>query len=632
MLSVFFASFAIPLACSASKETSPSTPHLDAGGDGTSGDDGGGGGLEVGPDFDAPVWDGDPKLAPMRIVPTDGTVMLVGGAPTTVEYALMSQNPDGTETDITAEAAFGLLDPTLGTFAGNKLTATKEGKTMVRASARGMTVETGLTVRGPVTVVVGGAPSDAPSKFGGAVDATRAPKLLYPGDGTMVPPNMNVLEFQFEPGSGNSLFELAFKGPGIDVKVYFPCTSVGSGCVYSPDPTVWKLVADNGRGKDPVTYTLRGVDGAAPGGVGVSSSQKISFGQEDILGGIYYWNAGAGATMRYEFGVSGKAGEVYLNGAMAGAMTCVGCHVLSRDGKRMAAGLDMPSPSPYKVYDVATRALVYSQGSTFGGGGANFFTFSPDATQIVTSNAVTLVLRNAATGAAIKDPLANPGGQPDWSPDGKKIVYAKPSTPPPCFPPLCGNPGVEASSLELLGVDGAGKWGPLKTLVPFSGQNNYYPAFSPDGSLVVFNRSPSNANSYDAPDAQVFVVGSEGGAPVHLAKASTGGDSWPKWTPVVQKYRGGQLLWLTFSSRRNYGLRLTDGKTAQIWMTAVDLGKAKSGADGSYPAFWLPFQDLKSGNHIAQWVTKVERKPCSKAAECLSSEQCIGGVCRPVIK
>jgi hypothetical protein len=623
----FVASLALPIACSASKDTSPNPSSLqDASTDGTVLDDGGG--FEIGGDGFVPEVSGDAKGSPLRIVPSDATVMLVGGKPTTTEYSLMLQNLDGTESDITAEATFYIVDAALGSFAGNKLTANKEGATKVRASARGNTVETGLTIRGPVTIVTTGTPADAPTKFGGAVDAASAPKILYPNDGTIVPPNMNVLEFHYEPGGSNNLFELAFVGEGIDVKVYFKCTTVGAGCAYSPDATVWKLVADNGRGKTPVKYTLRGTDGAK---VGVSATREISFGQEDILGGIYYWNAGAGATMRYEFGVSGKAGEVYLNAPMAGASTCVGCHVLSRNGKKISVGLDIPSPSPYKVFDVATRALIYTQGTAFGGGGANFFTFSPDASQIVTSNAISLVLRDAKDGKAIKDPLANPGAQPDWSPDGKRIVYAKPGMAPPCIPPFCGATGVDSASLELLGND-TGTWGPVKSLVPFGGKNNFYPAFSPDGSLVVFNQSPSNANSYDAKDAEVWVVKSDGGAPVKLTKASTGGDSWPKWTPVVQKYKGGNLLWVTFSSRRQYGLRLESGKTAQIWMTAIDLEKAKTGADPSYPAFWLPFQDVASGNHIAQWVTKVERKPCSMASECLMGEQCVSGVCRPVIK
>ncbi|MGZ3451941.1 MAG: hypothetical protein ACXVEF_20190, partial [Polyangiales bacterium] len=92
------------------------------------------------------------------------------------------------------------------------------------------------------------------------------------------------------------------------------------------------------------------------------------------------------------------------------------------------------------------------------------------------------------------------------------------------------------------------------------------------------------------------------------------------------------LYWVTFSSRRAYGLRTAAGKTAQLWMTAIDPAKAKAGVDPSGPAFWLPFQDVTSGNHIAQWVTKVERKPCSAAAECAAGETCTGGTCRPVIK
>ncbi|MBL8721692.1 MAG: PD40 domain-containing protein [Myxococcales bacterium] len=626
----------VTLGCSASKDDTANPGKLDGSlGDVALGDDGlpvdVGTGFEIGGDgttiVDAPA---DGIASPMRITPGDLVTMLVGGKPTTTEYFLELLNADGTTTDITAEAGWSLLDPSIGTFAGNKLTAAKVGKTMVRASARGLTVETSVDVRNPVTIVTPGTAADAPTKFGGTVDPARAPSFVYPANNTVVPPNMNVLELHFMP-NGNSLFELAFVGGGIDLKVYLGCTAVGGGCVYTPDATVWKLVAENGRGKDPVTYTLRGVDGAAPGKVGVSASQKISFGQEDILGGIYYWNAGAGATMRYEFGVSGKAGEVYLNAPLAGAGTCVGCHVLSRTGKRISVGLDIPSPSPYKVFDVATRALVYAQGSTFGGGGSNFFSFSPDGSQIVTSNGITTALRDAKTGAAIVDPLVNPGAQPDWSPDGKTIVYAKPSSAPPCLPPFCGATGVDSSSLETLTLSGS-KWGPGKTLVPFGGQNNFYPAFSPDGTWVAFNRSPGNTNSYDSKDALVYLVAGAGGTPVKLANASTGGDSWPKWTPVVQKYKSGQLLWLTFSSRRAYGLRSADGKTAQIWMTAIDPSKASSGVDPSAPAFWLPFQDLASGNHIAQWVTKVERKPCSSPAECLTGEQCVGGVCRPVIK
>ena len=613
---------------------SDATPH-----DGTSGTDAPIGGdstttdawFEAPPGFDAGSPDA-PILYALVILPADTTVTLPGGAPTTVDYHAEIDGTDGSRSDVTATTTFTIDDATIGSFGGSgaTLTVTKAGKTNVRASASGMSAATTITVSDPVVIVTPGTPTGAPGDFGGPDDPSYAPTWVYPSDGVLVPPNMNTLEFHFLPGK-STLFELKFRGAAVDLTVYFGCTAVGSGCVYSPDATAWTYLAEGGRGKDPVRYTLRGVDGSSPGGVGSAATQSISFGQENITGGIYYWNAGAGAVMRYEFGVTGKSAELYMNAPMAGASTCVGCHVLSRDGTRISLGLDIPAPSPYKVFDVATRAMIYEQGTPFGGG-SNFFSFSPDTTQILTSNGASIVLRDAKDGTAITDPLVSVGAMPDWSPLGVSMVFAKPSSPPPCFGGFCGAPGVDAASIEVLKKTG-GVWDTSSTtLVPFGGQNNYYPTYSPDGSFVLFNRSPGNLNSFDAKDALVWVVDGGGGAPIQLATASTGGDSWPKWAPQVQSYKSGQLLWLTFSSRRAYGLRLADGSTAQIWMVAFDPAKAKAGLDPTGPAFWLPFQDLGSGNHIAQWVTKVERQPCTKDTECSSGEICRAGKCYPVIK
>ena len=46
----------------------------------------------------------------------------------------------------------------------------------------------------------------------------------------------------------------------------------------------------------------------------------------------------------------------------------------------------------------------------------------------------------------------------------------------------------------------------------------------------------------------------------------------------------------------------------QIWMAAVvvDPDTSLDAMDRSFPAFWLPFQDVNSHNHIAQWVKKVQ--------------------------
>jgi hypothetical protein len=83
-------------------------------------------------------------------------------------------------------------------------------------------------------------------------------------------------------------------------------------------------------------------------------------------------------------------------------------------------------------------------------------------------------------------------------------------------------------------------------------------------------------------------------------------NSFPKWNPFVFKATssGGRVAWVTFSSTRKYGLRSPPGNGTLLWMAAVDLD-APAGTDPSFVAFALPFQDITTSNHIAQWTTEV---------------------------
>jgi hypothetical protein len=89
----------------------------------------------------------------------------------------------------------------------------------------------------------------------------------------------------------------------------------------------------------------------------------------------------------------------------------------------------------------------------------------------------------------------------------------------------------------------------------------------------------------------------------------------------------------------------------QIWMAAVvvDPSPALDATDRSYPAFWLPFQDVTAHNHSAQWVAAVQGAPtpsddggaagdaagvcgepaaaCSASALCCSDAVCCGAFC-----
>jgi hypothetical protein len=166
----------------------------------------------------------------------------------------------------------------------------------------------------------------------------------------------------------------------------------------------------------------------------------------------------------------------------------------------------------------------------------------------------------------------------------------------------------------------ARRWGPARTLVPFAdGVNNYYPTLSPDGQWVLFNRARGSA--YDNAAASVWVVPTDGSRPpLELARANLRamlGNSWARWAPFVQRDElGTARLWFTFSSRRDYGLRLVGLGRPQLWMAAFRPTEAMSGRDGSSPAFWLPFQDPRTRNHTASWTEAVVPRNCERDSDC----------------
>src|SRR5262249_18553300 len=149
-----------------------------------------------------------------------------------------------------------------------------------------------------------------------------------------------------------------------------------------------------------------------------------------------------------------------------------------------------------------------------------------------------------------------------------------------------------------------------------------------------FDHAASGPNFHNSlARVELVVAGQANPTPVDLMQANTAGNvtnSWARWSPFVQRYKGGHIVWMTFSSTRDYGLPIgnvgkvncyptesplqpfftqppTAGCTrAQIWMTAIKLDTAavSAGMDPSRPAFWLPFQDLTTNNHLAQWAQR----------------------------
>src|SRR3982074_55471 len=194
---------------------------------------------------------------------------------------------------------------------------------------------------------------------------------------------------------------------------------------------------------------------------------------------------------------------------------------------------------------------------------------------------------------------------PDWSPDGKSIVYGVPAG--EFSPPYWRNDDahIYGGSLYTVPYTGNGAFGAPAVLLQSNGENNYYPSYSPDVpmSFIIFNRVDNmNAgatcaggfcpdDSFSNPAARLMLIGPTpaNGPPVDLEKANGSpltaklpwSNSYPRWAPFVQTYRGNKLLWFTFSSTRDYGVRVLNHKTGMYQCYPSDAAETPGGAHHS---------------------------------------------------
>lgn len=573
----------------------------------------------------------------------------------------------------------------------------------------------GCTFPGPGAPACGGAPPI---------------NIVYPNDGVLVPPNMNVISVFWTPyGTAFKEFEVDFTNAITDMHVVTKCatqtvdteqpTGVPSGgCELKLDPNMWKFIANQNRGGDPVTITVRGT---TDGMCASSSSQtvRLAFAQDDLLGVIYYWkstitsNGVGGQVWQKSFGDNVPESDVT---SKYGA-TCNGCHALSRDGARMVINSD-DDDSDDEYGDVLASLIDMSTQSSIGGTTGSrgnmppgFGTFYPDHSKFLMSHgrgtsappSNVMLEYDGNTDTALPTITVGASGQaptmPDWSPDGKSVVFVMPQSLGTWDGTRTDDDHAFGGSLFTMSY-AAGAFGAATPLFMSGGENNYYPGFSPDGQLIVFDRAPLDMSagsltgcangfcpndSFSNPAARVMLMKSKQGAsPVDLGNANGSpansplkwSNSWPKWSPFLQNYKGDQLLWIAFSSTRNYGLRVRNHETGmyqcypsdsyeqpgtphhqsfapqcqqpQLWMAAIDVTQALTqvnphvSVDPSRPAFWLPFQDDSTHNHTPQWTQSTAPPPdagacmmsgnaCSQGQICCSGLVCTAaGTCGPI--
>jgi hypothetical protein len=655
-------------------------------------------------------YDADPDsvgvpqdIATMRIDPADSVLVVQRGQSATVSFrAFATMQAGGGEVEITDRTVFYVPDNYLvGEFPadGSSLFATRlptssadppqrGGKVTIQAMAASTdnpitTVTTTLTVQivdsGSAAAGSLGAtpaiPSDPGPEFTGTDSATLAPKLVYPNDGVLLPPNMQQMEVHFQPGSKTGeLYEISLLSDYSEYRYYTRCYAdpakfLLGACALEIDADTVNVIAESNRGSDPLTLAVRGTD--EKGNVGSSASIKVQFAADRVDGAIYYWTTTSTATqlpsiMRFDFGSQSALAAVLQpsdlpddGGNPHANTTCVGCHALSRDGKRMVASKGA-SWAGYLVY-IADLSLPKTaanwltvDGRSSGTAAANRVmnaSFNPDGSQFVADAPAgdslggnNLSLNDGVTGVRQSTlNLGFPVSYPDWSPDGQSIAVTH----------IYGNSGsiiqFQEGGISVIQQSAAG-WSPSPAevvVVPHTtGKSRYTPNFVPDSSFLLYSEatrqtgdSDSLVDSYSDPSATVWAVQPTAQAtPVRLDKANavsvadkltlTDGRSalvtsriasgtlmntFPRSAPFEAKQNGHKLFWFTVASQRRAGLRLFKANPSVVgdeptqlllWMFALDADQVLAGKDGSYPGFFLPFQDMLTSNHMAAWTQK----------------------------
>lgn len=456
-----------------------------------------------------------------------------------------------------------------------------------------------------------------------------APELIYPTAGTLLPPNLRRLEIHFEPGDGE-WFEMTFKSEHLEQSYHLGCGELlNDGCVFELDQAGYRTLAESARGKT-VEISLVATDSL--GSFAASTESSLLFSSTDVLGAVYYWTVSSPtAIMRFDFGSLQEKPEVFLTPGQSGLPnTCVGCHTLSRDGSKLVASLGGQNDGLQVLVNDLTRSPDDPNFLAKAGDQVNriqFASFSPDATRFVgvygdteAPARNTLWFHDGDTGDRIAEEsfqLDFEPDHPDWSPDGSMIAMTHVGIHRTSQRPA--NSGV-----DLIRQQQDGAWSTPEVVVPIATDlNRFNPSFVPDSSLLVFSESTCptgqpmshRCDADDDPTSTTWAVLPEVGADaVHLARAAAGGkldqttelhDTFPRSSPFVGSYAEQEIFWVTVSSRRAAGFRNPGQGQQLLWMFALDRRAVLAGEDGSFPAFFLPFQALDTSNHIAQWAERV---------------------------
>lgn len=217
---------------------------------------------------------------------------------------------------------------------------------------------------------------------------------------------------------------------------------------------------------------------------------------------------------------------------------------------------------------------------------------------------------NGAWGTIARTGDSNSAGAPAWSHDGNTVAY--------CSTDHGTKDGrMNTGSSDIFTVpynDGKGGTASPVNGAASSSKNEYYPAFSPDDEFIAFDVVGPNDIMYEQPNAEIWIVPSNGGTATRLAsndppsctgvKSPGAQNSWPKWAPAQDCSNvgddGATYYWLTFSSTRRDTTDPAATKKQQLFISGVKVDS--TGSLTTYPAVFLWNQDQSLNNMTPAWA------------------------------
>ena len=543
-----------------------------------------------------------PGLDGLRLEPAELSLVDDGIAPGEHAQVRAIGRFGASERDISDQVVWDLDDAQLGMLdAGDFTSAGFGGSTLIHARAAGAEAQAELTIALRVQRISDAAPDGIAALFpedtsGDTVADGDALRIVYPSHETMFPRNLERVDHQWRADAALDRFELRFESELALVRFYTAESHL------LPDPQGWRWLAHTHAGRS-LQLVVRGTSSTAPGTVVRSQPITLHYSRADVPGALYYWSTGAQGVMKAT--ISSPNAAKFFTDPAGDDDTCVACHTVSRNGRKLSAGYGGEQLRLITVPDrkVLAPSDPAAKGSSYGWG-----TFSPDATRLLYATKGALTMLDADLGQSLF--AVDLGGkfatQPDWAPSGAYIAVAHGAR-------AMDNKNAQGTSIARLPVAGDGSLGAaeiLRASADGAQDTLFFPSYSPDSKWIAFVRA--TGKSKDNVTSVIALMPAEGGEPIDLVRLNERvrhedgvrmiGNSMPTWAPSTRP----GIFWLAFSSLRAYGDVIASGGRDQLWAVAIDPERIANDEDPSYAAFWLPFQDVAEGNHRAFWAIDTE--------------------------